>query len=505
MNTTEPAGAETSAPGIGPQPVKTSGVTRWSHARAAAFVVTAILALSFSYDLMRMPVQVSDSFIEMLDAQQSPSLAAMFASIAQRRAYFRPLRLVQIKALFDLANGHYWLVYRGFHVLLLGAALFLFTRALRVQSWTDFAAAVFALTVLIGIHTFRGTVQEAFPINHFLEIVVFCLIALNLAQSRGGWWIDVAAVLTLAAASLTLESGLLVWVVIVTAWACGMRGVSWRGAAATTLLLGAYFWVRFQYLSVGTPGLEERSSGFGITLLEPEDLVRRFGDDPTWFYLYNVVSSMLSVLFSEPDRGIFHVARAWLQGEIPERLYAKIIPSVVTTGLIAWVIVARLRGRGRNRPMASDQFLVIFAVVLVANSVLSYPYTKHEIVSVAGTFYAFAAFAAARFALERLREEGLQAGNIRAKVGRLAISTALVVLATMWAFRAAGMHYMLQAQAFNERNEWARLDTEQLADRGYRSDASARALAAQLRRDALDMRVSNPRLMPPWANRWWGE
>jgi hypothetical protein len=441
----------------------------------------------------------------MLDAQQSPSLVAMFVSIAQRQAYFRPLRLVQIKALFDLADGHYWLVYRGFHALLLTAAFFLFTRALRVRSWTDFSAAVFALTVLIGLHTFRGLVQEAFPINHFLEIVLFCLVALNLAQSRGGWWVDLAAVLTLLAASLTLESGLLVWVVIVAAWASGMKGVSRRGVVATTALLGVYFWIRFQYLSVGTPGLDERSSGFGTTLLEPEDLVRRFGADPTWFYLYNVVASVFSVLFSEPDRGIFHVARAWLQGEIPERLYAKIVPSVITTGFITWVIVARLRGRARHLPPSSDQFLVIFGVVLVANSVLSYPYTKHEIVSVAGTFYALAAFAVARYAIEHLRTETPQQRSGWADTRRFAIGALLVVLATMWAFRAAGLHYVLQVQAFNERNEWGRLDTERLADRDYRSDASARALAAQLRRDALELRVSNPRFMPEWATTWWAE
>jgi hypothetical protein len=199
------------------------------------------------------------------------------------------------------------------------------------------------------------------------------------------------------------------------------------------------------------------------------------------------------------------VARAWLQGEIPERLYAKIVPSVITTGFITWVIVARLRGRARHLPPSSDQFLVIFGVVLVANSVLSYPYTKHEIVSVAGTFYALAAFAVARYAIEHLRTETPQQRSGWADTRRFAIGALLVVLATMWAFRAAGLHYVLQVQAFNERNEWGRLDTEQLADRDYRSDASARALAAQLRRDALELRVSNPRFMPGWATTWWAE
>lgn len=489
--------------------------------RAAAYLVAAIIALSFSYDLMRKPIQVSDSLMELLDVQQSPSLYATFVAHSPRGPFLRPLRQVQIKALFDLADGHYWLVYRGFHALLLTAMLLLFTRALRVQSWADFAAAVFALTVVTGLHTFRGTVREAFPINHFLEIVVFCLIALNLSQGRvaprpdepvlagrsasadrhGGWWIDLAAAVTFVVASLTLESGPLVWVVIVAAWASGMRGISRRGVVAVTLLLGAYFWVRFVFLDIGTPGLEGRDSGFGIRMLDPAEIERRFGADPTWFYVYNVMTSILSVLFSDPERGVFHTVRTWLEGEMPARLYLATVPSVITTGLIAWVVAARVRGRARHMPVASDQFFIIFAVVLVANSVLCYAYAKHEIISVAGAFYAFAAFAAARYAVGGLKASGY----LMSGAGRVAMCLMLGAMAAGWAFRSAGVHHMIQTQAFRERLEWANLDPEKLADRGYPSDARARALAAQLRRDALDLRMANPRLLPGWADDWWGE
>ena len=166
-------------------------------ARAAAYVFAAILALSFSYDLMRKPVQVSDSLMELLDVQVSPSAYATFIAHSPRGPFLRPLKQVQTKLLFDLSAGHYTLAFRLFHALLLTAAIFLFTRALRVRTWTDLAAAVFALTVLTGHHTFRGTVREAFPINFYLENLVFCLVMLNLAQSRGGWNFDLAAALTL--------------------------------------------------------------------------------------------------------------------------------------------------------------------------------------------------------------------------------------------------------------------------------------------------------------------
>ena len=192
--------------------------------RGATYVVAGIIALSFAHDLMRKPIQVSDSLQELIDVQQSPSLWSTFVAHSPRGPFLRPLRVVQIKMLLDAAGGHYQLAFRGFHAILVALALFLFVRALRVQTWTDCAAAVFAITVLTGMNTFRGTVREAFPINHFLEIVVFCLLALNLAQSRGGWWVDAAATVLFVVASLTLESGPLVWVVLLSASAVRPAG-----------------------------------------------------------------------------------------------------------------------------------------------------------------------------------------------------------------------------------------------------------------------------------------
>ena len=478
---------------------ETAGFLVRSRPRAAAYLITATLALAFSYDLMRKPIQIPDSLIDILHMQESPSVYATFQDAVAQRAYLRPLRIVQVKALFDVADGHYWLVFRGFHALLLVCLLLLFTRALRIKSWTDFAAGIFAIMVLTGMHTFRGTVREAFPINHFAEILLFCLLTLNLAQSRGGWRVDVAAAVTFVAASLTLESGLLVWVVAVVAWLGGMRGISRRGVTAMTLLLAVYFVVRFVYLSTGAPGLDERPAGVWLTMLTQAELIRRFGTDPTLFYIYNVAASVMSVLFAEPERGVFLTARAWIvDGETPARLYLATIPTMATTALIAWAVVARLRGRARSMPRLSDQFLVLFVAVLLANSALSYAYTKHEIVSVAGAFYALAAFAAARHAIERMREPG-------GRMSQAALCVVLAALASAWAFRSVGVHHVIQVQAFKEQLQWARLDVTRLAERDYPSDARAQALAASLRRDALTLRIPNPHLLPGWPDAWWGE
>ena len=164
----------------------------WAHMpnlnpRTATYGVAGIFTLALAWDLLWMPIQVFDSLSEILDAQRSPSVWVSFNDAMGTMHYFRPLRIAQSKALFDVAQGSsYWLAYRGFHALLIGVALLLFTRVLRVSTITDFAAAAFALVTLTGLHTFRGTVQEAFPINHFLENR--CVLLAHAELDAIAWW-----------------------------------------------------------------------------------------------------------------------------------------------------------------------------------------------------------------------------------------------------------------------------------------------------------------------------
>jgi hypothetical protein len=91
--------------------------------------------VSFAYALIRIPIQVSDSLTEILEAQQFPSAYALFVHHTQRVAYMRPLRHAQIKLIYDLgARTDLQLAYRGFHALLLAAAIFLFIAALDVRT-----------------------------------------------------------------------------------------------------------------------------------------------------------------------------------------------------------------------------------------------------------------------------------------------------------------------------------------------------------------------------------
>ena len=442
-----------------------------------------------------MPIQVTDSLGEILDAQRSASAWASFTSSFGTEAYLRPMRIAQIKALFDAAGGeHYWLVYRGFHALLVIAAAFLFVGAMRVTTWGDAAAGAFALAVLTGLHTFRGTVQEAFPINHFLEIAVFCLAALNLARSRGGWWIDAAAVGVFAAAVLTLESGVLVWVVVAAAWIAGWKGVSWRGLAVMTVCLGAYLYARFWYLSTGVPTLAERSSGYLLSILDPPELERRFGERPWLFYGYNVGASMLSVLFSEPQAGVFTAVRAWLDDRVMPRVIIPLASSAATTALIVGVAAAALR----RREVSDGQRLIgLGAAVLAANAVLSFAYTKDEVMSTAGVFYALAAYGGMRAAL---------AWAPAGRAGVIVIPALLCCLASGWAIRAAGLHYVLRSQAIKHQVDWVELPGRWQRSGQWPHDQRQRDLVLRLRHQAVQLAIPNTRIdQPEWPARLWSE
>src|SRR6185295_19256207 len=82
--------------------------------RVIAWVVTAVMAATVCYSVLRIPLQVTDGLIPMLDAQRTSSVAGAFSNGATAAGYFRPLRAAQIQALFELSYGHYHFAYKGF-------------------------------------------------------------------------------------------------------------------------------------------------------------------------------------------------------------------------------------------------------------------------------------------------------------------------------------------------------------------------------------------------------
>jgi hypothetical protein len=451
--------------------------------RLLAWIVAGLMAAAISFSVLRIPIQVTDSLLVMLQVQAAPS--ASLSHFVGEEGFLRPIYMAQTRVLLDAAAGaHYYLVFRGFHVALVAALFALFVIAARVRTRTDFAALAFALVVLTGHHTFRGNVWESYPVNHYLEIAVYCLGALVLSQSRGGWWADVLAPAIFLLASLTLESGLIVWVVFFVARCSGLKGVSWVGVGLVTLALGGYLYVRFAYYGSGMPSLDERSVGFWFGRVERNEINARFGDAPYLLYAYNVVSSLLSILLSEPRNGTWEMTRRWLAGEAVPSVVVSVLSAAVATGLVSWFIATRLRRWVARRFDHDDQLVLIFLGVTAANAAICYAYTKDEVMSTAGAFYALAVFAAVRTAIGRFASLPRQA------VATAAMTLLLLIGSATWSVRSIGLHYHMYYSAYYQRNEWPRVDEWLAQQRVAVRSAEGRQLVAALRSAATSCRCS---------------
>jgi hypothetical protein len=476
---------------IGSRPVVAVDELPWRRlgyamACAAALVVAAFVA--------RIPVQVSDSLGNLLQVQQQ-TYQELFLGQLYNSGYLRPLLWLQIKAAFDVSNGHYWLTFKIIHALQLLAVALMLVRLLRVRDRRGAAAAAFAVAVLFGLHTFNGTVREAFPINTFLTAIVAVVAAINLTTLRPRWWVDAAAVLLFAVTTMTVESGLLIVVALVTAWCTGLRGVSARGVGACVALTAVYFYLRFGPLDVGAPGLIERASGFGFRVREASELAARFGSNPLPFYLYNVAASLVGLMLAEPRGGVWYaVGTLWQGGSLPAWLVVNIVSGAAVSGIAIWYVGVAARRWWRGPAGEAERLALVAAAVVLANAILSYPYAKDVIMSVAGVCLALLAGLAMRELLAR-------STTLRRPAWRAATIVLVGVLAIGWTIRAAALPQLLAEQAFRTRSEWVAvhqwLENQQIS---VESEA-AKALVEQLRRDAMQSSAVDPaQHRPSFAN-----
>ena len=439
--------------------------------------------------LLAIPVQLSDSFTEFISVD-GRSIGQVVGAEFFNGTYFRPLRRGLIKGVYDLSGGHYYAAFRGFQALQVLVLLLLVVRMLRVRSAAALLSVPLGLAIVVGMHTFAGAVVEGLPVNHFLTILVCCAAAVNIAQAARTPWTDVAAVVLLLCAMLTIESGLLLWAIFVAARAVGYRGVSRRGLVVLTVCVGLYFAGRFVVIGGAPPGLNERSAGFGFSVLNPDELERRFGHNPVPFYAYNVMSAISCVLFAEPRGGVWLFVRELLRGRPEPWQFVNVLTSTLTTLLIGRFAILRF-GKWRAREFdEADRFVLIFLVVLPVNALFAGGYEKDVIMSPAGLFYG----AAAHFVF-RERLEGLRT---------LSIAPALALLVAIgWSVRFIGMHENLRARALSVREEWAYYDDwvrEQ--PRPLALTAEEQAIKQHLYDDAIVRAPRVPQLSLGAIDRW---
>jgi hypothetical protein len=462
-------------------------VTRWSR---LSYAYAALVAAGVGYFLLDLPIQVTDCYGNMVKAAKGTLSGLVYGEFHQQ-SYLRPLGWAQLRILLDLSGGRYFEWFRGWHVAQIVVLFVLFLRLIRPRSLAGAAVVPLGLAALIGIHTFAGTVRESFPVNMFLMVLICSFAAADLALGPPRLWRDIAAALLFVFATLSVESGILVAVVLVAAFLVGARGVSRVGVATQVLLVIGYLVLRFSILHIGSPGLEERTSGFGFSRLEPKALIEKFGTHPLPFYAYNVASSLLSVLLSEPREGVWVATRDYLRGDTRLFQIVNVIASTLGTVLIVRYIWRRRREWLARRFDRSDQLVFIFLGMAGANAAVSYAYTKDVILASAGAFYAVALAVAARDFIE---------STSRLPVARAVVPTLfLVMLSSAWAFRAVDAHMGLRIAAAKMRVEWAYVDSWLERNNDAPKDAAALALKQHLQDDAVKHHPLRPTLAGDWV------
>lgn len=455
---------------------------------AAAFAVYACVTIitgGLAYLLWQIPVQVSDC-INNIGTAFSTTWPELIASQFETHAFLRPLIHPQTKVVLDLAPGWEFVAFRAIHIVQVFALFWLFVRAIHVRTWTWAAAALAGTVVVAGSHTFITLVNEGYPINNYMTVALCAAVALNVVvQERPRWWTDLLVVFVFLLALGTIESGLLIWVLVAAGLIAGFRGVSWPAAIGLSALVVGYFVLRFVVLEVGTPGLDERASGFLLERLEPPELQARFGANPYPLYAYNVVAAFSSVMFSEPRSGVFRLVLALGSEEVRPWLVVNLVSGLAVAALVIWATCAV---SWRQRPAVwsrSQRLLFIAAGVVAANAVLSYPYAKDQVMSTAGIFYGLAAAAAIAGLAER--------PNRSTAIRVLAIALVTIVAAT-WSWRTFGVQHRLTHAAFAHRNDWAAVDTRAVAASHDPDNPEMLALLNRLRNLAIGRGTAYPEL-----------
>ena len=208
-----------------------------------------------------------------------------------------------------------------------------------------------------------------------------------------------------------------------------------------------------------------------------------------------MAASLLSLVASEPNGGVFQVTQRMLAGEPAVMHLVTVGTSMLGTALIVAYVWSRRADLRARRFTADDQLVAVFFAVAAANAVMCYAYTKDVILSPAGIFYALALAVAARHFIERASATALRTA---------AASVVLVLLSAGWAHRAVAAQLDLRHAAEAVRREWAYVDRWLEEQHVVPTTDEGRAIVAHLQEDAIWNHPARPALSGDWLE-WFGQ
>ena len=402
-----------------------------------------------------------DTAVNLSAAGDTRSWHEVLSDSLTKSAEYRPFLDVFTRLGYQAAGLNLG-IYQG--IVIVEFALILLALALmfRPDGRPRVTAAILALSIAVGLHTSRILFLFV-PLNAYatsMLIVLTVTLLLMTPRLRGYEWVLLP--LTLAGL-LWLELAVLIVPLALVGWVMKAPGATWRSAAAAVAGLTIYLIARLGFAPslMGSP-----ETGFGFSSISPAESAARFGDAPWVLWLYNVGSTMLTVVASEPRAGRFQFVRALTLSDVPVWMWLHVLSSVATTAVVA-VGLAGIRRRPHR-----DQVIAAFGgVLIVGGSALAFLYTRDRIGLPAGIGYAMVTYVAVSALLERVRS------------GRHFVLALVAALVLCWSIRSAEMYVALRDTAWDYRLEW---DRSEAVSAGRQNQVIARMRQAALSHTPAD-------------------
>jgi hypothetical protein len=401
---------------------------------------------------------------------------------------YRPLFDLAIKASYEAAGT--WLpFYQALVLLLFAALLILVVLSCRPVGTQRALAACVAVSCVSALHTSR-ILFGFWPLNHYAAVMVCVLLAIALAlhptfakapagrpATRRVDWLFGPLVLV---ATLGLELGALIVPLTIVLWWFGAPGIGRRGVLSVLAGAALYVVIRLTFAEYSGESLYA-DTGFVFQTVDAASLRARFGDSPWLLWLYNIGSTFLTIVASEPREGVFSFVESLLARDMESWRWFHVGLSALTTLVIAGGLV-------RGWPWGERDRLLVVAgsALLVFGSALGFLYTRDRIGLPGGIGYALLLYVAMAAWLAF-------AEATASKRAAKAVTVVIALVAAAWVIRSGETFFQLRDLAWDYRTEW----TERFEELGARQEQTA--LLQQLRRAALAETPADPRRDPAWT------
>jgi hypothetical protein len=408
---------------------------------------------------------------------------------------YRPLFDLAIKVSYEAAGT--WLpFYQALVLLLFASLLIVIVLACRPVGPRRACAACLAVSCVAALHTSR-ILFGFWPLNHYAAVMVCIVLVIALAlhpvTRRVDWLFGVLALL----AMLGLELGALIVPLAVVLWWFAAPGLGRRGVVCVLAAAAVYLAIRLTFAEYSGESLYA-DTGFIFQTVNAAELRERFGNSPWPLWIYNVGSTFLTIVASEPREGVFSFVESLLADDMESWRWFHVGLSAATTFVVAGGLV-------RGWPWTERDRLLVAAgsALLVSGSALGFLYTRDRIGLAGGIGYALLLYVACASWLERPAGATDPAGSLRGATSPAAkppagwrhviVKGVLALVAAGWVIRSGETLFQLRDLAWDYHTEW----TERFEELGARQEHTA--LLQQLRAAALAKTPPDPRHDPAWT------